>query len=205
MRMEESNPEQTFTLDQLRSGDEQAWEEAFKCLYGKAFNYLKATIVLLKHEDLEEAAQDVVIEIVEKYVAKAESFEELKRLVIAIAKHKVVDLIRKQNAVKRGKKITIRIDDLNLEGDDEKEEKAFKSTGPTPEESTDHAERAYLIKIALEQIPVKYANILQDYYFHGLTHKEIAKKRGLKIGTIGVYITRGMEALAPVLRSSNLL
>ena len=203
--MGDTAPEHQFTLDQLRSGDEPAWEKAFKCLYGLAFNVLKRNVVSLNEADLQEAAQDAVIEIIEKYVAKVPSVEDLKRLVITIAKRKALDQIRKQQAEKRGKNVTVRIGDINLEEDDEKEEKYFKSTTPTPEEVADQVERAYLMEIALQQIKTKYADVLRDSFFLGLPHKEIAAKRGLKIGTIGVYITRGMEELAPLLRSSNLL
>ena len=203
--MENSLTEQLFTLDQLRSGDERAWEIAFKCLYGQAFNWLKTNFASLPDHDLQEVAQDVVIKLIDKYVATAKSVEELKRLVPTIADSTAKDLISKQDAKKRGRKVTVRIGDINLEGDDEKEEKSFKSTAPTPEENADQIERAYLMKMALDQIPAKYADVLRDSYFLGLKHKEIAEKRGLKIGTIGVYITRGMEELAPILRASNLL
>ena len=37
--------------------------------------------------------------------------------------------------------------------------------------------------------------VLSDFYLHGLRYEEIARKHGLAVGSVGVYLKRGLEAI----------
>ena len=37
--------------------------------------------------------------------------------------------------------------------------------------------------------------VLGDFFLHGLSYEEIARKHGLAIGSVGVYLKRGLEAI----------
>jgi DNA-directed RNA polymerase specialized sigma24 family protein len=37
--------------------------------------------------------------------------------------------------------------------------------------------------------------ILSDFFLGGLSYEEIAKKRGVAVGSVGVYLKRGLEAM----------
>ncbi len=41
----------------------------------------------------------------------------------------------------------------------------------------------------------EYRIVLRDYYFDELSHKEIARKHQIAVGSVGVYIQRGLSAL----------
>ena len=66
-------------------------------------------------------------------------------------------------------------------------------------------EVSLLIDDALNSIPEKYRDVLTDYFYLDLKEREIAEKRGLKIGSVGVYKARGIEALRPILEGLKLL
>ena len=36
---------------------------------------------------------------------------------------------------------------------------------------------------------------LTDFFLHGLTYEQIASKRGVAVGSVGVYLKRGLEAI----------
>jgi DNA-directed RNA polymerase specialized sigma24 family protein len=38
-------------------------------------------------------------------------------------------------------------------------------------------------------------DILSDFFLHDLRYEEIAQKRGIATGSVGVYLKRGLEAL----------
>ena len=39
--------------------------------------------------------------------------------------------------------------------------------------------------------------MLSDFFLHGLRYEEIARKHGLAVGSVGVYLKRGLEAHPP--------
>jgi DNA-directed RNA polymerase specialized sigma24 family protein len=53
---------------------------------------------------------------------------------------------------------------------------------------------AYLDEL-LAQIPPQQANVLRDDFLADLNHNAIAKKRGIKLGSVGVLRQRGLNAL----------
>ena len=38
-------------------------------------------------------------------------------------------------------------------------------------------------------------DILSDFFLHGLRYEEIARSRGVAVGSVGVYLKRGLEAM----------
>jgi len=196
--MEKSDQAETFTLDQLRAGDQQAWEKAHQSLYSLAFNVLFNLGYPLAVEDLQEIVQDSIIKLIEHYVERSKDVSELNKLVITIAKNKANDLLARQQATKRGSgKVE------SIEGQPEGTE--YKSNESNPAESFERVERAFLLKEALKKVPQKYRDVLHDNYILGLKHYEIAEKRDLSIGSVGVYINRGLEHLKKILEDEDLL
>ena len=62
-----------------------------------------------------------------------------------------------------------------------------------------------MVRAALKQVPEQYRIVVEEFYFNGLTQQEIADRHGLKIGSIGVYLSRGKEALRKFLPEDELL
>jgi RNA polymerase sigma factor (sigma-70 family) len=200
--MEGQISEETFTLDQLKTGDERAWNDAFTCFYSLAFNVLQGS---MQEADLQEVVQDAIISLIENYVEKAESIDDLKKLVIKIARNKARDLIDYQNAQKRDMRVT---DSLNATDDDGQpivSEKNLELEQAAPADMADRKEQALLIREDMKQLPQKQSDLLRDYYFDDLKQQEIADKYGIKLKSVGGYLNRACEALEKILKKNKLL
>ncbi len=47
----------------------------------------------------------------------------------------------------------------------------------------------------LAELKPPLGEILSDFFLHGLRYEEIARKRGVAVGSVGVYLKRGLEAM----------
>ena len=141
----------------------------------------------LNQMEQEDVAMEAVTQVTE-YIDKVSDFDECRKLVVSISKNRLLDLVRKRARQKHG---AGKIDSLDqIEGFD-----PIDRSDAQPDELTALADETVLLGKLLKIIPEKYGNPVADYYFDGLSHREIAEKRGLKIGSIGVYIDRGLKAL----------
>lgn len=139
--------------------------------------------------------EDVAVESITQvmdYMGKVGSFEDCKKLAATITKNRLRDLFRKRSTVKHG---SGRIESLEQQEGLDPENKNESS----PDELVADADSARILKGALQQVSEHYRNVVQGVYLEGLTHKEIAERHGLKIGSIGVYLSRGLEALHKIL------
>jgi RNA polymerase sigma factor (sigma-70 family) len=194
-----------FTLDQLKAGDERAWDSAFTCLYGLAFNVLQGMNLSLQVQDLEEAAQDAIIEIINHYVATAGSVDELKRLVITIAKRKALDLLDKYGASMRDIHKTDSLNAEDSEGQPLIKENRLPSDQNSPEIQADKVERAMLLREAMKELSGNKADLLSDYYFNELSQQQLADKYAMKLSSVGGYLNRALGDLEKILKKQNLL
>jgi RNA polymerase sigma-70 factor (ECF subfamily) len=72
----------------------------------------------------------------------------------------------------------------------------------TPEDRASAGEQERAIASALEALPVEQRSLIEDAYFLGLTHTELASRHGLPLGTVKTRIRSGLQmlrqSLAPV-------
>ena len=185
-------------IAQLRAGDRPAWNRAFKILYAISMNVCGDRAPNLNHHDHEDVAQESIAEVADYVKKQAGSFEECKKLVVTIAKNRLLDRFRQRATPKHG---AGRVESLE-------QQEGFDAPDDSQEPPDVHlikAERALMVMEALNQIPEKYRKVVEDVFFKGLTHKECAARHGLKLGSIGVYLDRGLKALAKVLPKDALL
>jgi RNA polymerase sigma-70 factor (ECF subfamily) len=73
---------------------------------------------------------------------------------------------------------------------------------PTPEDWASASEQARAVTRALEALPHEQRLLIEDSYFLGLTHAELAARHGLPLGTVKTRIRTGLQtlrhSLAPV-------
>ncbi len=178
-------------IEQLKAGDRNAWNRAFEILYAISLSVCCASATGLNHQEHEDVAIESITQVMD-YVEKVDSFEDCKKLVVTISKNRLLDHFRQRSTEKHG---AGRVESLE-------QKEGFDAVDPTqerPDVAVINGERALLLAEALKQIPEQYRKVVADFYLKGLTQQEIADKHGLKIGSIGVYLNRGLEALHKIL------
>jgi RNA polymerase sigma-70 factor (ECF subfamily) len=177
-------------LNALKSGDEAAWDAAFDWLWPTVF----AVAQLKLQPFLPDEVEDVAIEALEELVANVRgvnSVDELKPLAASIAHNRAVSLLRKRFAQKRGVDKTESIDVPADEG----KAKDIAAPGDSPLDSLAEKELAARLQKSLSELKPPQGEILSDFYLHNLRYEQIAKNRGVPVGSVGVYLKRGLEAM----------
>ena len=177
-------------LAALQHGDETAWDAAFDWLWPTAFAIAQLKLQPFVPEDIEDVAIEALEELVEK-VRSVKAVEELKPLAASIAHHRAVSRLRERFAQKRGA------------GQVESLDKARDGDCPAPEPAAaesalaglDEAELAGLLAELGADLKPELRGILEDFFVCGLSYEQIAAKRSVAVGTVGVYLKRGLEAL----------
>jgi RNA polymerase sigma-70 factor (ECF subfamily) len=128
--------------------------------------------------------------LVEK-VRELKSVEELKPLVASIAHHRAVSLLRERFAKKRGEGRT---------GSPEAVQGAAVIDCPDPTANSplaalEQKELAECLSRTISKLKPPQGAVLKDFFLDGLSYEGIARKHGIPIGSVGVYLKRGLETL----------
>jgi len=177
-------------LDALRTGDASAWDEAFAWLWPTAFTVAKLKLQPYLPNEVEDVAIESIEQLVEK-VPGVKSVEDLKPLAASIAHHRAVSLLRERFAKKRGEGKTDSLDAPPDGGVSQNE----PTTSDSPLEDLEQVELAQQLSKSLAELKKPMGEILSDFFLHGLRYEEIADKRGVAVGSVGVYLKRGLEAM----------
>lgn len=181
----------TPDLKALRVGDASAWDEAFRWLWPTAIAVAKFKLEQYQPGEIEDTAIEALEEIVER-VHRVKQVKELKPLVASIAHHRAVSHLRERFAQKRGAGQTESLEALQV------------SDGPNFEPAADDPAMSHLSQTELASLLGQLARelkpeqraVLNDFFLGGLSYDEVAKKQGIAIGSVGVYLKRGLEALS---------
>lgn len=174
-------------IEQLRTGDRTAWNRAFEILYAISLSVCCSQAPTLNHQEHEDVAAEAITEVMD-YVEKVGTFEECKKLVVKISKNRLLDRFRSIATLKHG---AGKVESLEAK-------EGFDAVDPAqqqPDALVVKGENALILAAALKEVPEKYRKVVEDFYLKGSTQQEIADRHGLKLGSIGVYLQRGLEAL----------
>ena len=177
-------------LRALQSGDKSAWDAAFDWLWPTVFSVAQFKL----QPFLPDEAVDVAIEALEELVDKVQavkSIEELKPLAASISHHRAVSRLRERFAQKRGAGKT---ESLDVPKDDTRHANEPASE-VSPLAELEQKELAERLRRSLSELKPPQGEILSDFFLMGLRYEEISKKRGVAIGSVGVYLKRGLEAM----------
>jgi RNA polymerase sigma factor (sigma-70 family) len=177
-------------LQALLRGDEAAWDEAFRWLWPAAFGAAHVTLHPYLPADVEDVAIEAMEELVEK-VSEVISVEELKPLAASIAHHRAVSRLRQHYAAKHGSGKTESLDAKQQEAGELPEVASVAS----PLAALEQRELAAVLGQLLAELNPPQGEMLADFFLHGLSYEEMAKKHGVAVGSVGVYLKRGLEAV----------
>ena len=177
-------------LRALQRGDPAAWDEAFAWLWPAAFGAAQAKLQPFLPGDVEDVAIEALEELIEK-VRGVRAVEELKPLVASIAHHRAVSRLRQHFAAKRGSGQT-----ESLEARDEAGGSGETvAAGDSPLDALTQKELANVLGGMMAELKPPQGELLEDFFVSGLSYEEMAKKHGVAVGSVGVYLKRGLEAM----------
>lgn len=174
----------------LQTGDADAWDEAFRWLWPAVFAVAQLKLQPYFPGEAEDVAIEALEELVEK-VRQVKTVVELKPLAASIAHHRAVSLLRERFAKKRGEGKTESLD-VPRDGASIAPDPA---SAHSPLADMEQRELAQRLGQSLAELKPPLGEILSDFFLHGLRYEEIARKRGVAVGSVGVYLKRGLEAL----------
>lgn len=181
-------------LQRLVAGDPDTWGEAYRCLYPVAFESARLRLVNSLPMECEDVAVESLAELPEK-VSQLTSDFELKPLVAAIARNKATDRLRRHLSLKRGGSKLQSLDAM-LQAGEGSNEVGFAEDLLG---SLSVQELRGLLEELANELKKEYRIVLREHFFEQLSHKEIAQKHGIAIGSVGVYVQRGLGALRNIL------
>ena len=183
----------------LKTGDASAWDEVFAWLWPGVFAVAKLKLQPYLPNEVEDVAIESIEQVVEK-VQGVKSVEELRPLAASIAHHRAVSLLRERFAKKRGEGKTGSLDAQTQGGVIQNE----LPSSDSPLEDLEQAELAQRLGKSLAELKPPMGEILSDFFLQGLRYEEIANKRGVAVGSVGVYLKRGLESMRRIwLREEN--
>jgi RNA polymerase sigma factor (sigma-70 family) len=177
-------------LKALRLGDADAWDQAFRWLWPTAFAVAQLKLQPFLPADIEDVAIESLEELVEK-VREIGQVEELKPLAASIAHHRAISRLREHFAKKRGGGQTESLEarrDTNTSDCD-------PAGGDSPVDKLGQTELAELLGNVQTDLKPEQRAIISDFFLHGLTYEELAGKHGIAVGSVGVYLKRGLEGI----------
>jgi RNA polymerase sigma-70 factor (ECF subfamily) len=177
-------------LQALQRGDAAAWDTAFPWLWPAAFGAAQVTLQPYLPAEVEDVAMESLEALVEK-VRELKSVEELKPLVASIAHHRAVSLLRERFAKKRGEGRT-GSPDLVQEGAGADCPDPMADSPLAVLEQKELAER---LRRTIGELRPPMDAIMMDRFINELSYEEIARKHGIPISSVGVYLKRGLETL----------
>lgn len=180
-------------LRALQAGDEAAWDAAFDWLWPTVFAVAQLKLQPFLPDETEDSAIEALEELVDK-VRAVKSAEELKPLAASISHHRAVSRLREQFAKKRGAGKTESLD-APMDESGHRNEPASETSPFAELEQKELAER---LRWSLAELKPPQGEILSDFFLLGLRYEEITEKRGVAIGSVGVYLKRGLEAMRKI-------
>ena len=177
-------------LQALQRGEAAAWDAAWRWLWPTVFAVARLKLQPYFPNEVEDVAMEALEELVEM-VPVIKTTEELKPLAASIAHHRAVSLLRERFAKKRGEGKTESLDAPTDDGTAKPEPASANS----PLADLEQRELAERLGRSLAELKPPLGEILSDFVLHGLRYEEIARKRGVAGGSVGVYLKRGLEAM----------
>jgi RNA polymerase sigma factor (sigma-70 family) len=177
-------------LRALQEGDEAAWNAAYDWLWPTVITVAQFKLNPFLPNEVEDVAIETLEELVEK-VRSVGSVDELKPLAASIAHNRAVSRLRNCYAQKRGAGKTESLDAPKDASGHVNEPASERS----PLDDLAQKELADRLSRSLTELKPPSGHILQDFFLLGLSYEEIARKQGVAMGSVGVYLKRGLEAM----------
>jgi len=184
-------------LARCRRGDADAWNELFDRHYAAAGRFVFQLASDLTREDVEEICQEVFLAVI-RNLKSFQGGSQFQTWLFRIATNKARDFREKRQAAKRGGGTT----PLSLQAENEDTGLTLDppSAGPAPDVDLLNAERAGLVREALEQVGEPCREIIELRYFGDLSYDELSQALELNPKTVSSRLSKCLDKLEDIAR-----
>jgi len=190
-------------LAEAIAAEEIEWLKIFPDLHEETVRILRVKFGAMAEDDLVSIANKAFMKVREKYPKLIKDPKQVKNLLFDVARNAAKDELKARTAGIRDEGKLQYFEDMTASHGDEGDEDApkFEPVDPNrdPRELLMAKEKKRTLWQAIARMPRKYAQIFLDLHLRGLKQSEVAKKHGLKIGSIGVYNQRAIQILGVLL------
>ena len=151
----------------------QLYDRHSRLLYGLILRILR------DRSEAEEVLQEVFVLVWNRGATYSPALGPPAAWLVGIARNRAIDRLR-ANAVRRRTMETVRFDVAPQED---------------PETNTALGEQQRAIGRALSALPREQRDLIEDAYFLGFTHSELAERHNLPLGTVKTRIRTGLLSL----------
>lgn len=169
------------TLEQLIFDVGRGDRNAFRALFERITPRIKGYLMRMGagESQAEEITQDVMVAV----WRRAQTYEVERAAattwIYQIARNRRIDLWRREH------RLILDPHEPMLQGEEPAE----------PDQILDRAEEALRVREAIALLPAELSEVLRLAYYDGLTHKEIAQKTGLPLGTAKSRIRKATKSV----------
>jgi len=181
--------------EELISAICQGAEWALETLYQRynRYAYALAYRILRDSSAAEDIVQEAFLSIWRKAVSYQKQHGSVYSWLQAIVHHRAIDKVR--SAANRDRNWA----PLQSEGEQDP-----PSEQPEVWEEAWQQERALLIRAVLKQLPAEQRLVIEQAYFGGLTHAEIAERYNMPLGTVKGRMRLGLQKMRRLLEEHGL-
>lgn len=174
-------------MKRIQARDTEALSELYD-LYSRLLFGLILSVVK-KRTEAEDLLQEVFVQIWEKAPAFDADKGNVYGWVTTLTRHKAIDRIRSRNYKSQVREAN-ELEPARLDGD------GFSD----PLDATIMAERAELLKKALQEIPEEQRQVIEIAYYNGFTQAELSEHLDIPLGTVKTRMRQGMIKLKNLLQ-----
>jgi RNA polymerase sigma-70 factor (ECF subfamily) len=170
-------------LARIALGDRAALRRLYETVSPSLFGV--AIRILIRRDRAEEVLQDAFINIWNKAASYDAETSQPMTWMTAIVRNRALDELRRET-----RNVALSLDDGKNGGASDLEDDR-----PNPLELLEQAADSLRIRACLDAIDGPQRQCLALAYYHGLSHSELARHLGSPIGSVKVWLLRGLQKM----------
>lgn len=200
--------ETEIDFEKLKAGDPAQWEEVWRDQHDYLSRVCAEFSLTLGSGPVEDHIQETFCKLTEVLGdGRLKCYTHVRRWLRVTVLNALRDEVDRVKTIKRGGGGLTPLEDWAESRDDPKSndsgteipiiraDETKLERRVTPDEAVHRILLATDLEEELGKISPKHAGVLRDWYVEGLSYEEIAEKRGIRIGSVGVMKQRGLDAM----------